>query len=124
MPNSAQPNKPKPKSSSQRKKLMEKDSQPAEPQTAQPVKNLSSQVKRMERDGQESEEEGHMETDIRGERRNRAEDEDPSQMPRNKYRKSPVTPSSPEHTDLSGMLAGDSFMDSLLETMSPHTEPM
>ncbi|KAH3808453.1 hypothetical protein DPMN_136809 [Dreissena polymorpha] len=66
-----------------------------------------------------------MDTDIREERRGRSgEEEDPSQLPRNKYRRKPETASSPDHTGLSGLLGGDSYLDSLLETMSPHSESM
>ncbi|KAH3808484.1 hypothetical protein DPMN_136840 [Dreissena polymorpha] len=64
-----------------------------------------------------------MDTDIRGERWSRSgEEDDPSQHPRNKYRRHPFTPPSQDHTGLSGMLGGDSFLDSLLETQSPHSE--
>ncbi|KAH3705412.1 hypothetical protein DPMN_080483 [Dreissena polymorpha] len=69
-------------------------------------------------------EEDNMDTDIRGERRGRSGEEDPSQLPRNKYRRMPETTSSPDHTGLSCMLMRDSYLDSLLETQSPHSESM
>ena len=93
---------------------------PVAPKSAQPVTPPSTQL-----DAQC--EDPNMETDrpdIRGERRarSRSGERDVSQLPRNKVRRAPATPSSPEHTGLTGMLSGDSFMDSLLDTMSPHSE--
>ncbi|KAH3705292.1 hypothetical protein DPMN_080360 [Dreissena polymorpha] len=64
-----------------------------------------------------------MDTDIRGERRGRSGEEDPSQLPRNKYRIRPETTSSPDRTGLSGMLMRE-YLESLLETQSPHSESM
>ncbi|KAH3828532.1 hypothetical protein DPMN_130512 [Dreissena polymorpha] len=61
-----------------------------------------------------------MDVDSRGERRVRSEEEDQSQLPRNKFRRIPDTTSSPEHFRLSGMLA-DSCMEELLASQSPHT---
>ncbi|KAH3788879.1 hypothetical protein DPMN_167042 [Dreissena polymorpha] len=83
VPNSAQPNKPKHRSSSQRKKQMEKDSQPAEPQAAQPVKNLPRWSEWREMDRSQRRKDIWKQTlEVKGERRSRAEDEDPSQLPR------------------------------------------
>ncbi|KAH3808478.1 hypothetical protein DPMN_136834 [Dreissena polymorpha] len=45
-------------------------------------------------------------------------------VPTPKVRRQPATPLSPDYTGLPGMLAGDSFMDSFLETQSPHSESM
>ncbi len=95
---------------------------PVAPKSVQPVTPPSTQL------GAQGED-PNMETDrpdIRGERRarSRSGERDFSQLPRNKVRRAPATPSSPEHTGLTGMLSGDSFMDSLLDTMSPHSESL
>ncbi|KAH3828543.1 hypothetical protein DPMN_130524 [Dreissena polymorpha] len=74
----------------------------------------------MEEQWNDDPEENGMDVNSRGERRGRSEEEDQSQLPRNKFRNTPDTASSPEHSGLSGMLT-DSCMDELLASQSPHT---
>ncbi|KAH3808515.1 hypothetical protein DPMN_136871 [Dreissena polymorpha] len=64
--------------------------------------------------------ENGMDVDSRGVRRGRPEEEDPSQLPRNKFRRTQDIASSPEHAGLSGIIT-DSLMDELLATPSPHS---